>query len=331
MLAFDGFETGDFSGLDWQTSGEQSWVVDGTKPYEGAFSAHVRTEDISTSGNYSQLDLMIDVPATSFLQFYFYAPVIVPFEQLQLLVDEVISSELTSIDETWQPGGTLLNSGKHKISWRLTKNPAAVPDDILATMEQPPFRVGEAWIDNVSLLPATMPFAESFESGDFSQNSWTLTGDAQWLITDSVQQEGTFSATATTDAIVANNGTSDLSIDIVTDVGGTLGFQILPSVSDPFDLVNVIINGLTVLTYTTVSDEWLQQEVTIQPGVRKVTFQLVKNPGAIPPEAYSTLPPVEGRLGQVWLDGIVYTPIPPQRIIRLFSHHKSSLNTHNPR
>ena len=44
---FDGFESGDFSGLDWTVAGEQGWVVDGTDPFEGLYSAHIRTEDLS--------------------------------------------------------------------------------------------------------------------------------------------------------------------------------------------------------------------------------------------------------------------------------------------
>ncbi len=323
-LLFDGFETGDFSGLDWQVSGEDAWVVDGSKPYEGSFSAHVRTEDIFTPGNYSQLDLSINAPTAAFCRFYFFAPVIVPFESLQLLVDGQFLSELTTMDDQWVEGGAMLIAGDHTVSWRLTKNPSIVPDDLLAGMVAPPFRIGEAWIDNVELIPATLPFVETFESGAFTQNSWSLTGDSQWSITDSAQHEGTFSATARTDEIAADTGKSDLSIDIVTELGGSLGFQILASVSDPFDLVNVLIDNIAVLTLSTVSSDWSQQAVDIQPGKRKVTFQLVKNPGGLPPEQYSTLPPVDGRLGQVWLDEVVFAPKSPMRSFRLFSHHKSS-------
>lgn len=323
-MLFDGFETGDFTGLAWQITGEQAWLVDGTKPYEGAFSAHVRTEDITTNGNFSQLDLTVEPSTAAFMQFYFYAPVILPFETLQLLVDDQFLVELTTTDEQWLQAGAMLSAGKHKVSWRLAKNPSVVPDDLLAGMEAPPFRIGEAWLDNVSLLPATAPFVEAFETGDFSQNAWLLTGDAQWSITDSNKHEGTYSATAKTDEIVADTGKSDLNIDIITEQGGLLGFQILASVSDPFDHVNVLIDDIAVLTYSTVSTEWLYQEVTIQPGKRKVTFQLVKNPGAVPPEAYAALPPVDGRLGQVWVDEIVFTPSLPARSFRLFSHHKSA-------
>ena len=323
-MLFDGFETGDFTGLAWQVTGEQAWLVDGTKPYEGAFSAHVRTEDITTNGNFSQLDLTVEPSTAAFMQFYFYAPVILPFETLQLLVDDQFLVELTTTDEQWLQAGAMLSAGKHKVSWRLAKNPSVVPDDLLAGMEAPPFRIGEAWLDNVSLLPATASFVEAFETGDFSQNAWLLTGDAQWSITDSNKHEGTYAATAKTDEIVADTGKSDLNIDIITEQGGLLGFQILASVADPFDHVNVLIDDIAVLTYSTVSTEWLYQEVTIQPGKRKVTFQLVKNPGAVPPEAYAALPPVDGRLGQVWVDEIVFTPSLPARSFRLFSHHKSA-------
>ena len=81
---FDGFENGDLTALDWVVSGVEAWTVDETKAYEGSYSAHIRTEDIATSGEFSQLDLDVTLDAAAFIQFYFNAPVAMPFESFEL-------------------------------------------------------------------------------------------------------------------------------------------------------------------------------------------------------------------------------------------------------
>jgi len=309
---FDGFETGDFSALDWEFSGEQAWVVDETLPFEGSFSAHVRTEDISTSGNYSQLDLPVTLASAAFIQFHFYAPVSMPFEMFGLLVDDVFLTGLSTEDETWTEAGAILSSGQHTISWRLSKNPSGAPDEMLESMDQPPYRVGEAWLDNVQLLPATPSFIEDWESGDFTAYPWILSGDGNWTITDSVQYVGANSATIASDDIEANSGSSGLSIDIITEQGGLLSFKVLPSVAGPFEIANVLVDGIAVLTYSTTLEEWLAQEISIQPGKRRVTFQLTKNPGNVPEDLISGIPSDTDRQGQIWLDEIVFTAEAPQ-------------------
>ena len=308
---FDGFETGDFTALEWEISGEQEWMVDETNPFEGLLSAHVRTEDISASGEYSQLDLDVTLGSSAFIQFYFYAPVAMPFESFDLRVDDQFLTGLSTEDETWNQAGALLSSGQHKISWRYSRNPGGAPDELLETMQPPPFRVGGAWLDNVSLLPSTPSFVEAWESGDFTANPWILSGDGNWSIIDSVQYEGANSATIAFSDIEASTGISQLSIDIITEQGGVLKFQVLPSVSGPFDVSNVRIDDIIVTTYSTPLDDWLAQEVSIQPGKRRVTFEFLKNPGEVPDDIIAGLPNTPGREGQIWLDGIEFIATAP--------------------
>ncbi|KAL7542521.1 hypothetical protein ACHAXR_011851 [Thalassiosira sp. AJA248-18] len=312
---FDGFETGDFTGLEWEITGEEVWMVDESNPFEGSYAAHVRVEDISTSGNYSQLNLDVTMGSAAFIQFYFFAPLEMPFESLNLSVDGQFLTGLQTVDETWTQAGAILSSGQHTISWRLTKNPGGAPEDLLMTIPQAPYRVGEAWLDNIELLPSTPSFVEFWESGDFSANAWILTGDADWAITDSIAYEGANSATIASDDIEASSGVGELSIDIITEQGGVLNFLIRPSVEGPFEIVNVLIDDIIVLTYSgaypTTDGDWLAQEINIQPGKRMVTFQLLKNPTEDDADFISTLPSPPGREGQVWLDGIEFTATAP--------------------
>jgi len=303
---FDGFETGDLTALDWSLSGEQEWMVDETKPFEGIFSAHIRTDDISTPDGFAQLDLGVDLATAAFVQFYFYAPVSMPFESFNLQVDGQFLRGLSTEDETWAEGGAFLSSGLHTISWRLEKNPGGAPEAALENLKPPAYRLGEAWLDNVALLGATPSFLETWESGDFTANPWMLSGVGDWRITDSDAFEGANSATIKSDDIEANSGISELSIDIITEQGGTLTFRILPSVSGPFEEGNVMLDGIVVASYSSPMSDWIAQEIAIQPGKRKVTFQLNKNSGGIGAEQIGFIPSPAGRKGQMWLDRIQF-------------------------
>ena len=134
-----------------------------------------------------------------------------------------------------------------------------------------------------------------------------MSGDANWVITDTNQYEGTYSATVASDDIEASFGIADLSINIITEQGGMLAYKIFPSVAGPFDLANVLIDDLIVSTFSDVEQNWLNASLTIQPGNRKVTFQLSKNPGNLPDDVLLTIPSPPDRLGQIWLDDIVFT------------------------
>ncbi|KAL9190599.1 hypothetical protein ACHAXT_000305 [Thalassiosira profunda] len=305
---FDGFETGDFTGLEWEIAGEEAWAVDDTNPFEGTYSAHIKTEDIAFQGEFSELNLDVDLDEASFLQFYFYAPVSMPFENFELRVDGEFLTSLLTDDETWTQAGAILSAGPHVVSWRLTNNPSGVPPEILENLPEPPFRTGEAWIDNVALLPSTASFTETWETGDFTANPWAFSGDGVWAITDSNASEGTYSASISSEDIeVEGTGMAELSIDIITEQGGALTFSVLPLIEGPFEIANVLVDDISVLTYASVLDDWVEAEVDIQPGKRKVTFQMIGNPGGLPDEVLSTLPSPPGRTGQIWVDNIVFT------------------------
>jgi hypothetical protein len=305
---FDGFESGDLTRNAWAVTSEPSWIVDQTKPYEGTFSAHVRTEDVS-NGGYSELDLTISLDSTAFIEFFFLAPVAMPFESLDLLVDGQLFTSLVSgfaadgTEPEWTLGGALLSPGEHVVSWKLSRNPGGVPENLITTLPAPPFRTGEAYIDNVSIIPATTSFVEDWDTGDFTANQWKLSGDADWSVVDFGGERG-LAATVDSESITNNTGISDLSIDIITEKGGELNFQILPQVAGPFEIANVLVDGVVVLTFGETAADWTPQVVSILPGKRTVTWQLAKNPGGFPAENLPPPVPVDGKL---WIDAISFT------------------------
>ncbi len=283
-------------------------MVDTTQPYEGKFSAHVRTQDLSGSGGYSELSLTVSLESTSFVQFYFYAPIAMPFESLDLMVDGQFYTGLASGGEdlVWTQGGAIIPVGVHTISWKLLRNPGGAPEDMILDLPKPPSYVGEAWLDNVKIFPTSSSFVEEWNSGDFTANPWTLSGDAAWSIEDFGGDRGK-AATIDSESICEKTGLSDLNIDIITEQGGSLAFQVLPKVQAPFEVAKVLVDDVEVLTFPENSEDWLPQVIDIQPGKRKVTFQLAKNPGGFPEDAMPPLasPPHDGKF---WLDSIAFTP-----------------------
>lgn len=305
---FDGFESGVLSTLDWSIDGVEGWNVDTTRPFEGSFSAHVRTDDIPLATMSSQLDLELFLQEVAFFSFYYYAPVSMPFESLELWIDGTFMEPLTTEDETWRQGGTFLAVGQHTVSWKYSKNPSNAASDVIEQVPPPPYRLGEAWLDNVELLGMTSSFTEDWESGDFDSRPWITSGDASWTITDSKAFNGTtYSATAITEDISSSTGNADLSLEIVSENGGDVSFQILPSVQAPFEMFNVMINGNTVKTFQSVEEDWISSSVTISAGKQLLTFNLAKNPGSVPDSAIEIVPITTGRLGQVWLDDIQFS------------------------
>ena len=278
--------------MDWSISGVSAWNVDETKPYDGSYSAHIKTADI-LNGQESKLDLTLSLEKAGFIQFYFNAPVAMPFESLELYVDGSFLTPLATPDSEWTPAGAIVPSGDHIVSWRYANNPGGLPDDTLGSIPKPAYRVGEAWLDDVALLPLTDSFLEDWESQDFSVNNWILSGDADWTITTTNAHDGSYSATVSSTDIAATSGSAKLSIDLITEKGGTLSYWIMPLVTGPSDAVQVLVNDDIVATYSKAEASWVKKEITIQPGKREVTFEFLKKDG--------------GNLGHAWLDNILFT------------------------
>ena len=77
------------------------------------------------------------------------------------------------------------------------------------------------------------------------------------MMMDAVRCEGGSSAAIALADFAGNAGVVELSIDIMTEQGSVLGFRILPDVSGPFEVGNVLLDGIIVTTYSAPIDEWL--------------------------------------------------------------------------
>ncbi|KAL7468613.1 hypothetical protein ACHAXS_008865 [Conticribra weissflogii] len=147
--------------------------------------------------------------------------------------------------------------------------------------------------------------SDDFESGTFPTPPWTTGGDGEWFIDTAQAFEGTYSIRSpdlegSTTAVYSN-------ATIVTCdnfVGGVLSAQVLASVLPPSDLFIIYIDGNSAAQLVDVQ-EFTEVTLGIPPGVHVIDFSYRYNFFNTDP-----LPPAPPeRLGAVWLDNVVITPI----------------------
>jgi len=94
---------------------------------------------------------------------------------------------------------------------------------------------------------------------------------------------------------------------LITEKGGTLTSKVLASVQSPFDVFEILIDGIKIVEQTDVSEDWVEEPLNIQPGKRQVTYRYVKNPNDLDGFVIESLPKDPNYKGRVWLDNIVFT------------------------
>lgn len=141
---------------------------------------------------------------------------------------------------------------------------------------------------------------EDFETGDFSQFEWQLSGNAQWAVTDVNPYEGTYCAKSGT---ITNSQSTSLSLDYNVYVTDTLSFWFKVSSETGYDYLRFKVDGAE---YDSWSGEqpWQIAEFVINAGTHTFEWSYTKD-GSV-------------SLGQdaAWID---YITFPPEEIIADFT------------
>jgi len=116
----DDFETGDFSKLKWQPSGDLGWFVTDTDAYEGIFSARSGMID---DDEISSLIINVEVFTKGDMSFYFKTST-ERNDYLALYIDDEYKARWSG-ENDWQTMSYELDTGKHKIEWRYDKSKSA--------------------------------------------------------------------------------------------------------------------------------------------------------------------------------------------------------------
>ena len=181
-----------------------------------------------------------------------------------------------------------------------------------------------------TIAPTSVPDGSAyyigFEQGDFpfsrdsTDTEWQTTNEQDpnkvWELTKERANNGTFSLKSPnleTEGMAASsaNLTLFLSADYGTVPTGTLFYSILYGVQNPFDRVQVAVNGVIRRNITTndpitVFEEF--REPGVPPGSR-VDFWYQFNPDNIPPGGFPPEDAFPNRTGVVYVDDVYYVPV----------------------
>lgn len=117
-LTVDGFETGDFSRMDWEMSGSADWNVDGNAPWEGNFSA--RSGSISDNST-SVMSISGYVIEDGEISFSYKVSSEGSYDFLRFYIDNNMELAISG-EVSWMNQSFDVSEGEHTFTWRYQKD-----------------------------------------------------------------------------------------------------------------------------------------------------------------------------------------------------------------
>lgn len=131
------FESGDFSGLDWEFSGNADWEICTDDPWEGNFC--VKSGTIGNNAS-SELSLDVMIVATSPISFYRKVSSESGYDYLSFYVDNTLKGQWAG-EVAWQEVSFSVPAGMHTLRWVYEKDQGVASGDDCA------------WIDFIKFPP----------------------------------------------------------------------------------------------------------------------------------------------------------------------------------
>jgi len=135
---------------------------------------------------------------------------------------------------------------------------------------------------------------EDFESGDFTQYDWEMSGYAPWIITGS-PYEGVFCAQS---GDIGNNQTTSLSLTAEVAAPGNISFQYKVSSEATYDFLRFYIDGAQQASWSGEAG-WTEFSTAITSGVHTLTWTYYKDGSQSDGSDCG------------WIDYIVFPPLAP--------------------
>ena len=178
-MVVETFETGDFTGLDWEFSGNADWEICTDNPYEGNFC--VRSGEIGHNSS-SELSLDVMIVATSTISFYRKISSESGYDYLEFYVDNTLKGQWAG-EEAWQEVSFSVPAGMRTLRWVYEKDQGVASGDDCA------------WIDFIKFPPLAQAAINS--GGDaFICSGQTFLPDASGIFVQGIHWEtagdGTF-------------------------------------------------------------------------------------------------------------------------------------------
>jgi hypothetical protein len=152
------FETNDFTKFDWQMGGNTPWIITGTAPYEGLYSA--KSGDID-DGQTSELYVTLDVSSQDTISFwkkvsceeYTGSGTTTWYDYMEFLIDGNSKDRWDGEDVNWSKAQYVVTPGAHVFKWIFQKDGSVSSGDDCAFLDYiifPPAIKVEASIDEIA-------------------------------------------------------------------------------------------------------------------------------------------------------------------------------------
>lgn len=231
-LIIEDWETGDFSKYNWQSDGDEPWIISNQYPYEGYYDV---TSGVIGNNSTSELYIQYEVMSNDSISFYKKVSSEVDFDKLKFFIDNTLMDEWSGTSQSWTRESFAVSQGVHKFRWVYEKDYSTSSGADMA------------WIDYIELptMMATTVYAgpddESCEmepyqclgsATNYTSIQWETTGDGEFVNQQSLD------AVYNPSSIDVSNGNVQLILNIV-DVDGNsasdtmnLVFDLIPEKAD---------------------------------------------------------------------------------------------------
>ncbi len=117
-IQVEGFESGDLSQFDWETSGNANWAVTNTEAYEGTYS--VKSGSIGDQQE-SNLEITVDVTADGEISFYRKVSSEATYDFLEFYIDGTLMEEWSG-EVAWSEVSYSVDQGSRTFTWSYVKD-----------------------------------------------------------------------------------------------------------------------------------------------------------------------------------------------------------------
>lgn len=140
-IIFDGFETGDYTGMDWMLAGDTPWFICEADSYGGDYCSQSGAISHSQS---SEMTLDIEVVSDDEISFYRKVSSESGYDFLRFYIDDDMMDEWSG-EESWDLVSYPITQGEHTVKWIYSKDMSAQSGSDCG------------WIDEIEFPPLSFP------------------------------------------------------------------------------------------------------------------------------------------------------------------------------
>ena len=197
---------------------------------------------------------------------------------------------LTATAATPVHAGVLLPGQSVQLSFTMTMEEALpqgmLPFDLTATSDDDSYVLEELSFRGEGLA------VEDFESGDFSCYNWLLGNNNKWIVTNSLQHNGSYCARSKNN--LGNRATSTLTIQWTSQNNDSLSFWYKVSSEENYDWFTFSVDNVEKLNVSGIMTDWERASFPVAAGTHTYKFSYSKDMSST------------GGSDCVWIDDITF-------------------------